>query len=71
MVLASWLRISPEALLFGTHPACPVEEDAKDQPINLVDKALIAQYLKLMPEHRYAVRLIVEALIHMPSVQRA
>ena len=67
VVLANWLRITPETLLFGTHPACPVAENAADEPINLVDRALIAQYLQLLPEHRYAVRLIVEALLHLPN----
>jgi hypothetical protein len=71
VVLANWLRITPEALLFGTHPACPVAENATEEPINLVDRALIAQYLQLMPEHRYAVRLIVEALLHLPHGQKS
>jgi hypothetical protein len=70
VVLASWLRVSPEALLFGSHPACPVQENSDAEPLNLVDRALIAQYLQLVPEHRYAVRLIVEALMHLPRRQK-
>lgn len=71
MVLADWLRVTPEALLFGTDPACPLDESSTGTAINLVDKELIAQYLRLMPEHRFAVRLIVEALVRLPQHQAA
>lgn len=67
IVLADWLRVTPEALLFGTDPAYPVCDSVAEEPINLVDKALISKYLRLLPEHRFAVRLVVEALLHMPS----
>ena len=66
IVLADWLRVSPEALLFGTDPAYPACESVAEEPINLVDKALISKYLRLLPEHRFAVRLVVEALLHLP-----
>lgn len=71
MVLANWLRVSPEALLFGAQLPYPADESLSEEPINMVDKALISQYLHLLPEHRFAVRLIVQALLHLPQNQSA
>ena len=71
MVLADWLRISPQALLFGTDPVCPVQEGESERPLTLADKELIAQYLTLTSEHRFAVRLIVKALKHLSPNHKA
>lgn len=63
MVLAQWLRVTPEALLFGAQPPRPADENFTRDAVNLVDQQLIAQYFKLLPEHRVAVRLVVDALL--------
>ena len=63
VVLAQWLRVTPEALLFGAQPPRPADEHFTEKSVNLVDQQLIAQYFKLMPEHRVAVRLMVDALL--------
>lgn len=63
MVLAQWLQVTPEALLFGAQPHRPADEHFTEKSVNLVDQQLIAQYFKLIPEHRVAVRLMVDALL--------
>jgi transcriptional regulator with XRE-family HTH domain len=63
MVLAQWLRVTPEALLFGAQPVRPADEQFTEKPVNLVDQQLIAQYFKLLPEHRVTVRVMVDALL--------
>ena len=67
VVLADWLRVSPEALLFGTEPVRPADQHFSTGPVNLVDQRVIAQYFKLSAEHRFVVRMIVEALRGMPK----
>lgn len=67
VVLAEWLRVSPEALLFGTEPVRPADAHFSSAPVNLVDQQVISQYFKLSDEHRFVVRLMVEALTHMPK----
>ena len=69
MVLAQWLQVTPEALLFGAQPPCPVDEQFSGKSVNLVDKQLIAQYFKLAPQHRVAVRLMVDALLALGAQQ--
>ena len=67
MVLAQWLRVTPEALLFGAQPPRPADEHFSAKTINLVDQQLIAQYFKLAPEHRVAIRLMVDALLALDA----
>lgn len=62
MVLAKWLKVAPEALLFGTPPPRPADETLEDDRINLVDQQLISRYFTLQPEHRRVVREVVEGL---------
>ena len=69
MVLAQWLQVTPEALLFGAQPPCPADEQFSGKSVNLVDKQLIAQYFKLAPQHRVAVRLMVDALLALGPQQ--
>ena len=69
MVLAQWLQVTPEALLFGAQPPCPADEQFSGKSVNLVDKQLIAQYFKLAPQHRVAVRLMVDALLALGAQQ--
>ena len=69
VVLAQWLQVTPEALLFGAQPSRPADEQFTEKTVNLVDQQLIAQYFKLMPEHRVAVRLMVDALLALRAQQ--
>ena len=62
MVLAKWLKITPEGLLFGTPPSRPADETMPSEQVNLVDQQLIARYFSLQPEQRRVVREVVEGL---------
>jgi transcriptional regulator with XRE-family HTH domain len=62
MVLAKWLKVSPEGLLFGTPPPRPVDETLTDELMNLVDQQLISRYFLLLPEQRRVVREVVDGL---------
>ena len=69
-VLAEWLQVKPEALLFGAQPTRPADEHFSHQPVNLVDQQLIAQYFMLLPEHRVTVRTVVNALSNLSDQRR-
>jgi hypothetical protein len=62
MVLADWLCVTPEALLFGTEPPRPADDQFTQEPVNIVDQQLISRYFKLTTEQRVTVRMVVEAL---------
>jgi len=69
LVLAEWLRITPEALLFGTEPPRPADDQFTHEPVNIVDQQLISGYFKLTTEQRCTVRTVVEALAQL-NLQR-
>ena len=67
LVLAKWLKISPEGLLFGTPPPRPADETLTDGRINLVDQQLISRYFSLQPDQRRVIREVVEGLAALNS----
>lgn len=63
-VLADWLQVSPDELRFGHSGAAIQVTDAMSnlEPLNMVDREMVARYLALDVHDRKTVREVVTAL---------
>lgn len=74
LVLANWLQVQPQYLMFGeefTNFDPHISEDTPKEPITLADDTMLDKYQTLAHEHRRVVREVVAGLYLLRAQQQA